>query len=405
MVSDEQSSMVTPENIPLSEPSIRGNEWKYVKECLDTGWVSSAGPFVGQFESDLAAYIGVRHAVATASGTAALHVALLVAGVGPGDEVLVPTLTFIATVNALRYVGANPIFIDAEPSYLQMDTRIAREFLENQCVWNGSELRNRRTNGRVRALMPVHVLGHPVDMDPLLELAAKYKLHVIEDASESLGARYKNRMTGSIGDIACFSFNGNKILTTGGGGMIVTNNEVWAARARHLTTQAKRHPTEYVHDEVGYNYRLTNLQAAVGCAQMERLDDMIGSRRANAAAYAAQFASVPGLTSVGEAPWAFSNFWLYTVLVDVDRYGMDSRALLKSLSNAGIQARPIWQPIHLSMPYKNAFPTHCPQAELLYQTALNLPSSFGLTRAQLERVVREIADAVPGSLQTSKSSG
>jgi len=297
--------------IPLSVPEIRGNEWKYTKECLDTNWVSSIGPFVDRFEQELAARVGTGYAVATVNGTAALHVALLVAGIGPDDEVLVSTLTFIASANAIRYVGAWPVFVDAEPDYWQMDPQKTTDFLEKGCRWNNGELRNRRTGRRVRAILPVHILGHPVDMDPILEVARKYGLAVIEDATESLGAKYKGRMGGHLGDAACFSFNGNKIITTGGGGMLVTDKEEWALKAKYLTTQAKDDPVEFRHDAVGYNYRLTNIQAAMGCAQFEVLDEYVNTKRRIAATYTEALRDVPGITPMREASWAFSIFRLY----------------------------------------------------------------------------------------------
>ncbi|RME03545.1 MAG: aminotransferase DegT, partial [Deltaproteobacteria bacterium] len=253
--------------IPLSIPKLAGNEWRYVRECLDTNWVSSVGAFVERFEREVAARVGARYGVATASGTAAIHIALLVSGVGPGDEVLLPTLTFIAPANAIRYVGAVPLLLDVDPVTWQLDPEKTIDFLEKECRWQEGRLVNRTTGRRVRAIMPVHILGHPVDLDPILEVARKYELTVIEDATESLGARYKERHVGNLGDIGCFSFNGNKIITSGGGGMIVTNDETTARRARYLTTQAKDDPIEYVHGELGYNYRLTNLQAALGVAQ------------------------------------------------------------------------------------------------------------------------------------------
>ncbi len=248
--------------VPLSVPEIRGNEWKYVKECLDTGWVSSVGSYVDRFERAMAGYIGCRRAVATVNGTAALHVALRVAGVEPDDEVLVSDLTFIAPVNAVRYLGAWPVLIDAEPDYWQMDPRQVADFLRRQCGVKQGRWHNKATGRRVRALLPVHILGHPVDMAPLVELAREFDLVVVEDASESLGAKCRQRQVGSLGDIACFSYNGNKLITTGGGGMIVTDNEAWADKAKYLTTQAKDDPLEYVHGEIGYNYRLTNVLAA-----------------------------------------------------------------------------------------------------------------------------------------------
>lgn len=379
-----------PGVIPLSVPEIRGNEWKYVKECLDTGWVSSVGPFVDRFERDVAAYLGARHAVATVNGTAALHTALLVAGVEPGDEVLVSTLTFIAPVNAVRYVGAHPVLIDAEPEHWQMDPQKTVEFLRRECERRDGGPRNRATGRRVRAILPVHVLGHPVDMDPILEAAREFGLVVVEDATECLGAKYKGRPAGRLGGIGCFSFNGNKIITTGGGGMIVTDDPGWADRARYLTTQAKNDPVEYVHGEIGYNYRLTNVQAAMGCAQMELLDEYIGVKRRIAAAYDAAFAAEPGIAPMRQAPWAGSIWWMYTIRVDAGRRGEDSRALLRRLAGAGIEARPLWQPAHLSPAHRDAQACGCEVAERLYRDALSLPCSVGLTPAQQERVIREI---------------
>src|ERR1700735_4739355 len=309
--------------IPLSVPEIRGNEWRYVKDCLDSSWVSSVGSFVDRFEQMVAQQVGTKHAVATVNGTSALHIALLVAGVQPDEEVLVSTLTFIAPVNAIRYVGAWPVFIDAEPDYWQMDPARVVEFLERDCRWTEGSLYNRRTGRRIAAILPVHVLGHPVDLDPIVEVADKFGLRVIEDATEGLGATYKTRSLGSVGDIGCFSFNGNKIITTGGGGMLVTDNEEWARRAKYLTTQAKDDPIEYIHGEVGYNYRLTNLLAAVGCAQMEQLAAYVDAKRRIAARYADKLRDLPGIEAMTSAPWAASTFWMYTILVDREKFGMD----------------------------------------------------------------------------------
>jgi perosamine synthetase len=377
-------------------PEIGGNEWRYVKECLDTGWVSSVGSYVDRFEGDLARAVGTRFAVATTSGTAALHTALLVAGVERDDEVLVSSLTFIAPANAIRYVGARPVFIDAEPASWQMDPQRAVDFLERGCDWRDGALYNRVTGRRVRAVIPVHILGHPVEMTPLLETARKLGLAVIEDATESLGARYRGTQAGHLGDVACFSFNGNKLLTTGGGGMLVTDNESWARRARHLTTQAKDDPIEYVHGEIGFNYRLTNVQAAMGVAQLERLEEFLDRKRAIAGRYAEALGSVPGVTLMPEAPWAASAWWMYTVLIDEARYGRDSRALLKALEADGIQTRPLWQPLHRSGAHAGAFHAGCPVAERLNREALSLPCSVGLSEADQHRVCERVAAIAMG---------
>ena len=380
--------------IPLCVPEIRGNEWAYIKECLDTNWVSSVGEYVDRFEHSLANATGAQYAVATSSGTSALHTALMVSGVEADDEVLVSTLTFIAPVNAIRYAGAWPVFIDAEPDYWQMDPVLVARFLETKCERRGNALYDRATDRRVRALLPVHVMGHPVDMAPLLDLARRYELIVIEDATESLGARYRGTPVGHMGDVACFSFNGNKLITTGGGGMLVTDREDWARRAKYLTTQAKDDPIEFEHGAVGYNYRLTNIQAAMGVAQMEQLDDYLAAKRRIADRYAAALSDVPGLTVMRQAPWAQSAWWLYTVLVDAVEFGMDARGLMRRLGERKIQTRPLWQPIHQSKPYRGMTPAlGCPVSERLHGQALSLPCSVGLQAEQQTRVIDAIVAA------------
>lgn len=375
-----------PDFVPLSEPRMTGREWLYVKECLDTNWVSSVGRFVDRFEQEIARRLGVAHAVATASGTAALHLALELVGVRPGDEVAVSTLTFIAPANAIRYCGAHPVFIDAEPAYWQMDPELLRRFLRDGCRSEGGVLRNRVSGRPVRAVLPVNLLGHPCDLDPIREIAAAYELPVIEDAAEGLGACYRSRPLGSLGTIGCLSFNGNKILTTGGGGMLVTDRTDLAERARYLSTQAKDDPLEYVHGAVGYNYRLTNLQAAVGCAQLEALDEYIGIKRRIAADYQALLAPFSGIAPMREAPWAQSTFWLYTVLVDEARAGLDSRALLRGLAAQRIQSRPLWQPLHQSPAHRGAQVVGGEVAERLHRQALSLPCSTSLTGQAWQRV-------------------
>lgn len=376
--------------IPLSVPELRGNEWIYVKECLDTGWISSVGSFVNQFEHEMAAYLGVDHAVAVINGTAGLHIALLACGVQPEDEVIVPALTFVAPINAIRYVGAWPIFVDVQPDIWQMDVNKVAEFIAQECTQVGGRLVNRTTGRRVSAMLPVHILGHPVDMDPLIEIANKHQLALIEDATESLGARYKDRMVGTLGDVAVLSFNGNKLISTGGGGMIVTKDESIAARARYLTTQAKDDPLEYVHNDIGYNYRLTNVLAAIGVAQLEQIDDYIAAKRRIAARYSAGLCDVAGVTLPIEAAWAFSTFWLYTILVKEPEFGMDSRALLRKLGAARIQTRPLWHPIHSLPPYQAEQAYDVEVADWLYQRALSIPCSVGLSDADQDRVIAEI---------------
>lgn len=395
-VRNEPGALPPADFIPLCVPEIRGNEWKYIKECLDTGWVSSVGSYVDRFERMVAERVGARHAVATVNGTSALHIALQLVGVERDDEVVVPTLTFIAPANAIRYAGAWPVFIDAEPEYWQWDGEKVRAFLEEGCRWENGELRNKVSGRRVKALLPVHVLGHPVDMAPLIELARKYALPVIEDATESLGASYRGTSLGHLADIACFSFNGNKLLTTGGGGMIVTDNAAWAQRAKYLTTQAKDDAVEYLHNEIGYNYRLTNIQAAMGCAQMELLDEYIAAKRRIADRYQKALAEIPGISPMREADWASSVFWMYTAIIDAAAYGRTSRQLLAALQQEKIQTRPLWQPLHCSKAHAGSQVIGGAVAEKLYTDGLSLPCSVGLSEAAQDRVVATLRKLAQG---------
>ena len=393
-MSFEPGAPTTGDVVPLCVPSIGGNAWTYVKDCLDAGWVSSVGAYVDRFEHRTAERLGAAHAVATVNGTAALHAALSAVGVEPGDEVLVSTLTFIATANAVRYAGARAVPIDAEPDYWQVDPARIDEFCTRDCRFDGERLINKRTGCRVAAIVPAHILGHPVDLDPILATAARYGLPVVEDAAEGFGATYRGRAVGRIGRVGCLSFNGNKLITTGGGGMVVTDDEAVARRVRYLTTQAKDDPVEYVHGEVGYNYRLTNLQAALGCAQLEQLDDHLAAKRRIADEYRRRLADVPGLLPMPEAPWAASACWLYTILIDERRYGMSSRELLRALQQRGVQTRPLWQPMHRSPVHRAPKNPECPVADRLQTQALSLPCSVGLTSEQLDRVttaIRELA--------------
>jgi perosamine synthetase len=374
--------------VPLAVPFLEGREWEYVKEALDTNWVSSVGPFVDRFERETAELVGAKHAIAVSSGTAALHLALLLVGVGAGDEVLMPALSFIAPANAVAYTGARPVFVDVEPEYWQLDVERLAAFLEHDCSVEGGRLVNRATGARIGALLPVHALGHPVDMDPLLALAERYELPVVEDAAEALGASYKGRAPGTFGRIGCLSFNGNKVVTTGGGGMLLTADDALAERAQYLATQAKDDSVEYIHGEVGFNYRLSNVLAAIGCAQLEDLPVKVEARRHNAAAYADAFADVPGLEMMREASWAYSTFWLSTVRVDATAFGIDSRELMRRLTAAGVQTRPLWQPLHLSKPFRDG--SRCPQAEAIEADALSLPSSSGLTEQDRARVIEAV---------------
>lgn len=376
--------------IALCEPKMSGNEWKYVKECLDTNWVSSAGKYVGQFEHEFADYLGIKYAVSCVNGTAALHIAFLVAGVKPDEEVIVPALSFIASASTVRYVGAWPVFIDVQTDIWQLDPQKVSDFINKDCDFRRGKLINRKTKRTISTILPVHILGHPVDMDSILDIAKRFNLKVIEDATESLGATYKNRKVGTLGDIACFSFNGNKIITTGAGGMLVTNNKSLAEKARYLTTQAKDNPLEYIHNEIGYNYRLNNIQAAMGIAQMESLKKHIACKRRIAQLYQEGLKGVMGITLPVNAPWAKSIFWLYTILINAKAYGMNSRRLIHRLKTKGIESRSLWHPLHRLKPFQSCYSYHVDVAPLLYEQALSLPSSVSLTEEDQQRVIREI---------------
>lgn len=380
--------------IPLAAPYIAGNEWRYIKECLDSGWVSSVGKYVDRFEADIARHVGAKYAVATVNGTSALHIALIVCGIKPDDEVIVPTLTFIAPANAVRYVGAWPLFIDIEPAYLQLSVPKLEEFFQNSCKWKGGQLINKKSGRNIRAILPVHHLGHPVDMRPLKRLALKYHLKIIEDATEALGAEYRGKKTSTLGEIGCFSFNGNKIITTGGGGMIVTNDARLASKAKYLTTQAKKSGDEYIHTEIGYNYRLTNLQAAMGCAQLEKLPQYIESKRRIARVYGENLNGVPGVKIMAEADWARSIFWMYTILLDQSRFGRSSRELKQLLKQKGIQTRPLWQPLNRSAVFPGQKHEKCPNALRAYRDALSLPSSVNLKNSDILMICQLIKKAV-----------
>ncbi len=373
--------------IPLSVPNIGGNAWEYVQECLDTNWVSSAGAFVDRFEAEVAERAGVAHAVATVSGTAALHLALIAAGVEPEDEVIVPALTFIASANAVRYCGAWPVLLDVEAGYFQLDPDRLEGFLREECTARSGGLRNRTTGRRVRAVMPVHLLGHPCDMQAITRIARHYDLAIVEDAAEAFGARHHGRPVGSAGDVACFSFNGNKIVTTGGGGMIVTADAGLAARARYLTTQAKDDPVEGIHGAVGFNYRLTNIQAALGVSQLESLDDFLAAKRGHAEAYADGLDGVPGVRLPAEAPWADASYWLYTIRIDPNGFGMDRQELRRRLEAQGIETRPLWQPLHRSPALQDCPSYRVAVADEIQADALSLPSSTGLSADDRTRVI------------------
>jgi perosamine synthetase len=363
--------------IPLSEPVFAGNEWKYIQDCLDSRWVSS-GKYVDLFEEKIALYLGAQFGVSTVNGTSAIHTALLVAGVQPGDCVVVPTLTFIATVNPVTYCGAIPVFIDAEEETLNLDPEKAVETIRDLV----------RQKTPPKAIIVTHLYGHPCDLDPILEVARKHGIVVIEDACESLGSKYKGKMTGALGDIGCLSFNGNKIITTGGGGMLLTDNALYARKARYLTTQARDHQTEYIHGDTGYNYRMSNLQAALGVAQLEQLEAFLQKKKMIADHYHEYLMGIPGTKLLCQQPWAESNFWLNTLLLKNNGSAIDKNSLMEKLRQHGIDTRPIFSAVHLQGRFATPQRRNLPIAESCL--GINLPSSVDISKEELIRVTETI---------------
>ncbi len=367
--------------VALHEPEFAGNEWACVKNCLDSTFVSSVGKYVDQFEVMLAEFTGARHAVAVVNGTAALQVALKLAGVGAGDEVIVPALSFVATANAVVHCGAVPHFVDSSQATLGLDPAALADYLSRIAEVSSGELRNIQTGRRIAAIVPMHTYGHPIALDALLELAGRLGLPVVEDATESLGSTYRGRHTGTFGRMGVLSFNGNKVITTGGGGAILTNDAELARHAKHLTTTAKRHHRwEFFHDEVAWNYRLPNLNAALGCAQMERLPDMLARKRHLASRYQAVFSQLSGLTFMAEPKNSRSNYWLNAIcLSEPDMTTRDH--LLTAANDAGYQCRPTWTLLHKLPMYEAAPRAPLPVAERLEASLINLPSSAKLAEA------------------------
>ena len=367
--------------LALHEPSFNGNEWQYLKNCLDTTFVSSVGEFVDRFEDDLASFTGAKHAVAVVNGTAALHTAIKLAGVGTDDEVLIPTLTFVATANAVAYCGAMPHFVDSEPHTLGVDTRKLVDYLRAQTDQREGQCVNRATGRVIRALVPMHTFGHSSDLDGLLAIAHDFNLALIEDAAESLGSYYSGRHTGTFGMMGTLSFNGNKTITTGGGGAILTNDPELARRAKHLTTTAKMpHRWGYAHDQVGFNYRLPNINAALGCAQLEQLPAMLASKRELFHRYREALTPVVGVKLMIEPEHCRSNYWLQTLILDPG-YADQLDFLLQITNDAGVMTRPAWQPMHTLAHF-----SHCPRMDLsgaedLSRRLINIPSSSTLAHS------------------------
>jgi perosamine synthetase len=364
--------------LALHEPLFAGNESRYLEECLKSTFVSSVGPFVDRFEAELAGYTGAKHAVAVVNGTAALHVALIVAGINRGDEVLVPALTFAATTNAVAYCGAIPHFVDSEERTLGVDPVALREYLNYQTTMRGGVCWNRTTGRAMRAIVPMHTFGHPVDLDAMIALARDFGLQIVEDAAESLGSLYGARHTGTFGVLGTLSFNGNKTITTGGGGAILSNDSSLARRAKHLTTTAKvAHRWEYRHDELGYNYRMPNLNAALGCAQLEQLPDLLAAKRRLHDRYNSAFASIKGLRLMREPAGCRSNYWLQALLLDPSSETQRD-AILEATNDDGVTTRPVWTLNHELPAFAGVPRMPLPVAESLAKRVINIPSSAQL---------------------------
>lgn len=377
-VSDAIASVVGPGPVALHEPDLAGNEQRYLQQCLESTFVSSVGEFVGRFEDELAAYTGAKHAVAVVSGTAALHVALQLAGVSAGDEVLVPALTFVATANAVSYCGAIPHFVDSEERTFGLDPAKLRSYLETHTELRAGDCVNTDSGRVIRALVPVHTFGHPVAMDELLSVARYFGITVVEDAAESLGSFYRGQHTGTFGQSGVLSFNGNKTITCGGGGAILTNDGELAQRARHLTTTAKvSHAWDYRHDEIGYNYRMPNLNAALGCAQLERLPIFREQKRSLFARYSEAFAGIQGVEVAVEPSESESNYWLQTLILDTG-HACYRDEVLELTNGNGYMTRPVWQLLSTLEPYRGCPSMDVSLAHSLSQRLINIPSSAQL---------------------------
>lgn len=371
--------------IPLSVPNLKGRELEYVTHAIETEWVSTAGPYITEFEQRISEYVGVPEAVACQNGTSGLHLALLACGITKGDEVIVPTLTFIAAVNPVKYIDADPIFMDCDDN-LTMDTDKLRTFCETECEIMEEKLINKKTRKQVKAIVVVHVFGNMADLENIITIAEQYHLKVIEDATEALGTyytegAYQGRYAGTIGDIGVYSFNGNKIITTGGGGMIVSQNKEYLDRCRYLSTQAKDDTLYFIHGEIGYNYRMTNLQAALGLAQLEQLEGFITRKKENYLEY--QKLGIP-LHNFRDG--ICPNYWFYSYMTE------ERDELMHFLDGMDIQTRPIWKLLHTLLPYESAQTYQIEKALYYYDHILNLPCSSNLTSDDVSTVAAAIKE-------------
>jgi len=380
--------------IPLSVPNLSLEILDNVKETIETGWVSTGGRFITEFENKIAKYVGVERAVSCQSGTAGLHLALRVLGIEPRDEVIVPTLTFIAAVNPVRYMGAEPVFMDCDDT-LNMDMNKLEAFLEDECQYLDGKVINKKTNKVIKAIIVVHVFGNPVDMEKLIGIKEKYGLKVIEDTTEALGSyylkgKYANRHCGTIGDIGVYSFNANKIITTGGGGMVVSHDKELLDKVAFLSVQAKTDPLYFIHDEIGYNYRMTNIQAAFGTDQIDRLEGFIETKIKNYNLYKEAIAEIDGLFLLSFRADTRANHWFYSVIVDEGKYEMNRDELLRKLNDNNIQTRPLWGLIHKQRPYSNNQTYNIEKAYFYERNLINVPCSSNLKSEEIEVVIKQL---------------
>ncbi|SNS32983.1 perosamine synthetase [Anaerovirgula multivorans] len=380
--------------IPLSVPNFTGKELEYVKKAVESEWVSTEGPFVKEFEEKIAKYLKIKKAVACQNGTAALHLALRLSGVELGDEVIVPTLTFIATVNPVKYQGAEPVFMDCDDT-LNMDLDKLESFCESQCTLTENGLMNKRSNRIIKALIIVHVFGNMSNMERVMNIAEKYRLKVIEDATEALGSYYRKRkysgkFAGTIGDFGAYSFNANKIITSGGGGVLVAKDASLSEKAKYLSNQAKDNPIYYVHETIGYNYRMTNLQAALGVAQLEELEEFIQIKIKNYNLYKKEVKEIEGLSLLEFNSDIRPNCWFYPLIVDKEKYRLGRDNLMVKLSERGIQTRPIWSLIHEQKPYMHNQSYKIDKAKYWIKRVLNIPCSTNLEINDVLRVIRAL---------------
>ena len=380
--------------IPLSVPNLKGNESIYLKNCIDTEWVSSVGKYVNDFEVQIAKYTGTKHAVACSSGTAALQLSLIAVGVEPDDEVIVPTMTFIATPNSVSYLNANPVFLDCD-KYLNIDIEKLETFFKEETYYKDGSTFNKLSNKKISAIIPVHVSGNAVDMESIVSICEHRNIKIVEDAAEAMGTKYlegkyKNRHAGSIGLVGCLSFNGNKIITSGGGGMVITNDESIANKVKYLSTQANNDSLQYVHNEIGFNYRLTNIQAAVGVAQLEKLDDFVLKKNQINNYYKSELKSVDALKINPSPEYSSNNHWMTSIFLKntFDEKLRDS--IMNKLGKIGIQTRPMWHLCHLQKPYIKKQSYKIENALDIQMKTINIPSSTGISEEQLSEVVLKL---------------